>query len=307
MKKPMIKLTAAAVMLAFAGTSAQAFAEDSAANADKIKLDAVAVKGILPEKLESVPGAFDVVTEKVIEERRPFSMQEALNNVPGINVVGENAFGLGINIGVRGLAPRRTSRTLLMEDGMPLFLAPYGDPAAHYTTPIELIQRIEVVKGSGQVLYGPQTVGGMINFVTQPIPNKGFAGSVTAKAGSDDFLGGHINMGYGGERGGFMIDALQNQGDGIRKNHDFEQQDFRIKGQINLTDRQTLIGKIGYYKEDSNISETGLSLQEYREDKYQAPTGKNDKFEMDRKIAQLQHIFQVDDRMKLSTESPLVY
>jgi Fe(3+) dicitrate transport protein len=303
MKKPMRKLTATAVMLAFAGASAHAYAEDSAADAGKIKLDAVTVKGILPEKLEAVPGSFDIVTEKAIEERRPFSMQEALNNVPGINVVGENAFGLGINIGVRGLDPRRSSRTLLMEDGMPLFLAPYGDPAAHYTTPIELIDRIEVVKGSGQILYGPQTVGGMINFVTKAIPTNGFAGSVTAKAGSDDFLGGHINLGYGNERGGFMIDALQNQGDGIRKNHEFEQQDFRIKGQLNLTDRQTLIAKFGYYKEDSNVSETGLSRQEYREDKYQAPSGKNDKFEMDRKIAQLQHIFQVDDRMKLSTQA----
>lgn len=303
MKKPLLKLTSVAVMLAFTGAPSLTFAEDNAKQGDKIKLDAVTVKGILPEKLEAVPGSFDIVTEKAIEERRPFSMQEALNNVPGINVVGENAFGLGINIGIRGLDPRRTSRTLLMEDGMPLFLAPYGDPAAHYTTPIELLHRIEVVKGSGQILYGPQTVGGMINFVTQPIPTNGFAGSVTAKAGTDDFLGGHINMGFGGERGGFMIDALQNQGDGIRKNHEFEQQDFRIKGQINLTDRQTLIGKIGYYKEDSNVSETGLSRQEYREDKFQAPTGKNDKFEMDRKIAQLQHIFQVDDRMKLSTQA----
>lgn len=303
MKKPLLELTSVAVMLAFAGASSQVFAEEKSKENDTIKLDAVTVKGILPEKLEAVPGSFDVVTEKAIEERRPFSMQEALNNVPGINVVGENAFGLGINIGVRGLDPRRTSRTLLMEDGMPLFLAPYGDPAAHYTTPIELINRIEVVKGSGQVLYGPQTVGGMINFVTQPIPTNGFAGSVTAKAGTDDFRGGHINMGYGNERGGFMIDALQNQGDGIRKNHEFEQQDFRIKGQLNLTERQTLIGKIGYYEEDSNVSETGLSRQEYREDKYQAPSGKNDKFQMERKIAQLQHIFQVDDRMKLSTQA----
>lgn len=303
MKKPLVKLSSLAVMLAFSGASVYAVAEDNAAKSEKIKLDAVAVKGILPDKLEAVPGSFDIVDEKAIEERRPFSMQEALNNVPGINVVGENAFGLGINIGVRGMDPRRTARTLLMEDGMPLFLAPYGDPAAHYTTPIELLQRIEVVKGSGQVLYGPQTVGGMINFVTQPIPTNGFAGSVTAKAGTDSFVGGHINMGYGNERGGFMIDALQNQGDGIRKNHEFEQQDFRIKGQLNLTDRQTLIAKIGYYKEDSNVSETGLSRQEYREDRFQAPTGKNDKFEMERKMAQLQHIFQVDDRMKFSTQA----
>ncbi len=291
------KMTAVAVMTAFAMVPAFAGAEET------LVTDAVTVTGILPEKLEAVPGSFAIVDEKDLEERQPFSMQEALNTVPGINIVGENSFGLGVNIGVRGMDPRRTARTLLMEDGMPLYLAPYGDPAAHYTTPLERLQRIEVVKGSGQVLYGPQTVGGMINFVTKPVPTDGFAGSLTAKAGNNDFYGGHVNLGYGNERGGFMIDALQNKGDGIRDNHEFDQREFTFKGQLNLTERQTLIAKFGYYEEDSNVSETGLSLQEYREDKYQAPSGKNDTFEMERKIAQLQHIFQITDRVKLSTQA----
>ena len=178
---PIPKATAVAVMLAFAGTSGLAVAAE-----EPVVTEAVTVKGILPSNLEAVPGSFNVVDEKALEERQPFSMEEALNNVPGVNVVGESAYGLGINIGVRGMDPRRTARTLLMEDGMPLFLSPYGDPSAHYTTPLERSQRIEVVKGSGQVLYGPQTVGGMINFVTKPVPTNGFAGSVTGKVGTDD-------------------------------------------------------------------------------------------------------------------------
>jgi Fe(3+) dicitrate transport protein len=291
------KMTAIAVMAAFAVAPSLAFAEDA------IVTDTIAVKGILPDNLEAVPGSFSIVDEKELEERQPFSMQEALRTVPGVNIVGENSFGLGVNIGLRGMDPRRTSRTLLLEDGMPLFLAPYGDPSAHYTTPMERLQRIEVVKGSGQVLYGPQTVGGMINFVTKPVPTNGFAGSVTAKAGNNDYYGGHVNIGYGNERGGIMIDALQNKGDGIRDNHEFDQREITVKGQLNLTDRQTLIAKVGYYEEDSNVSETGLSEREYAEDKYQAPTGKRDKFEMERKVAQLQHIFQIDERMKLSTQA----
>lgn len=294
---PKPKMIAIAVMAAFATVPVFAGAEEP------FVTDTVTVTGILPEKLEAVPGSFDLVDEKALEERQPFSMQEALNDVPGVNVVGESAYGLGINIGIRGMDPRRTARTLLMEDGMPLFLAPYGDPSAHYTTPLDRIQRIEVVKGSGQVLYGPQTVGGMINFVTKPVPADGLAGSVTLKAGTDDYRGGHVNLGYGNERGGFMIDALQNRGDGIRDNHDYDQRNLAIKGQLNLTERQTLIGKIGYYEEDSHISETMLSTREYAEDKFQAPTGKNDKFQMEQWTAQLQHIFQISDTMKLSTQA----
>ena len=295
---PKLKTIVAAVLLANASVPLIAFSEDN-----NLELDKISVTGILPDRLESVPGSFNVVDEEALIERRPFTVREALNNVPGINIVGEDAFVLAPNIGIRGLDPRRTSRTLLMEDGMPLFLAPYGDPSAHYSTPLQRINRIEVVKGSGQILYGPQTIGGMINFVTKPVPKNGFAGSVQATAGNNDFTGLHANVGYGGEQGGIMIDALQNKGDGIRDNHKFDVQEFTIKGQLNLTDRQTLIAKAGYYEEDSNVSETGLGEVDYARDKFQAPSGKNDHFKQERKTLQLQHIFQFDQATKLSTQA----
>lgn len=291
------KKSAIAVAIACSVMVSFAHAEES------IKLNKVEVTGILPERLEAVPGAYSVIDQDELDVSRPFSVQEALNNVPGVHVVGENSFGLGVNIGVRGLDPRRTSRTLLLEDGMPVHLGPYGDPSAHFTTPIERVQRIEVVKGSGQILYGPQTVGGMINFVTKPVPKNGVEGSVSAMAGNNDFTGLHANLGFGGERGGFMIDAIQKKGDGIRDNHDFDMQDFMFKGQLNLTDSQTLIAKIGYYEEDSHVSETGLGALEYAQDKYQAPTGKNDRFEYERKSVQLQHIFDINDKTKLTTNA----
>lgn len=300
MKKQSIVM---ATVLAF-NPVMEAFAEEKERQEATLDIAPVIVKGILPDRLESVPGSYQFIDEKALEARRPFSIQEALSNVPGVNVVGENTFGLGVNIGIRGLNPRRTARTLLMEDGMPLFLAPYGDPAAHYTTPLERVQRIEVVKGSGQILYGPQTVGGMINFVTRPVPTDGQVhGNVTATLGNNDFTSLYGTIGAGDERGGLMIDALHKKGDGIRDNHDFEIQEYTAKGQLNLSDRHTLIAKASYFRESSHVSETGLGLVEYHEDKYQAPTGKNDVFEHERTTFQLQHLFQVNDQVKLSTQA----
>ncbi|TXI36754.1 MAG: TonB-dependent receptor [Methylophilus methylotrophus] len=300
MKKQSILM---ATVLAF-NPAMEVFAEEKERQDATLDVPPVMVKGILPDRLESVPGSYYLVDEKALEERRPFSVQEALNNVPGVNVVGENTFGLGVNIGIRGLNPRRTARTLLMEDGMPLFLAPYGDPAAHYTTPLERVQRIEVVKGSGQILYGPQTVGGMINFVTRPVPTDGQVhGNVQATLGNNDFTSLYGTIGAGDERGGLVIDALHKKGDGIRDNHDFEIQEYTAKGQLNLSDRHTVIAKASYFRENSHVSETGLGLVEYNEDKYQAPTGKNDVFEHERTTFQLQHLFQVNDQVKLSTQA----
>lgn len=206
-----------------------------------LELDKIGVTSILPDRLESVPGSYQVVDEEELESRRPFSIKEALSSVPGVNVVqNEDPIGLAQNIGIRGMDPRRTARTLLMEDGMQLFLAPYGDPSSHYIPMLERVQRIEVVKGSGQVLYGPQTVGGMINFVTRPIPREGVHGSAAATLGNNDFNGLYANIGVGGELGGVMLDAIRKTGDGIRENHDFEVTDVTLKGQLNINDQHTL-------------------------------------------------------------------
>src|SRR5690606_7500963 len=131
-KKPIPKATAVAVMLAFAGTAGIVMAAE-----DTVVTETVSVKCILPSNLEAVPGSFSVVEEEELQVRQPFSVQEAQNYDPGINMNGENNFGMGVHIGVRWLDPRSTSRTLLMENGMPLYLAPFGDPSAHNTTPME--------------------------------------------------------------------------------------------------------------------------------------------------------------------------
>ena len=58
-----------------------------------------------------------------------------------------------------------------LEDGIPLTYGVYGDNASYYHPPIERFDRVEVLKGAAVNLYGPQTIGGVINYIT-PIPSK---------------------------------------------------------------------------------------------------------------------------------------
>ena len=58
---------------------------------------------------------------------------------------------------------------LLLEDGIPLTYAPYGDNASYYQPPVDRFESVEVLKGAGQTAYGPMTVGGVINYIT-PLP-----------------------------------------------------------------------------------------------------------------------------------------
>jgi len=297
-------LIACAVSAMFIPTAAW-----SQSSTEEVALPAITVTGnsILPSSVENLPGSYSVMTREQIEARNPFSIIETIREIPGLHVVAEDVAGTHLNIGLRGLNPRRSSRTLLLEDGAPtVFFAPYGDPSSHYSTPIERIERIEVLKGSGQILYGPQTMGGMINFVTRPVPTDGMAGSVKISGGSNGYYDGHFNVGSGTENGGFMIDALKKSGDGIRAEHKFDVQDVALKGQYKINRDQRVTGKYSNFQEDSLFSETGLTATEYLSSRYQGtftdPADAAERFTMKRHTAQVIHEWDLNLDTKLSTQ-----
>jgi Fe(3+) dicitrate transport protein len=277
--------------------------------AQETSLPQVTVTGtsILPSSVENLPGSFSVMTREQIEARNPFSIIETIREIPGLHVVSEDAAGTHLNIGMRGLNPRRSSRTLLLEDGAPtVFFAPYGDPSSHYSTPIERVERIEVLKGSGQILYGPQTMGGMINFVTRPVPTNGTAGSVKITGGNNGYYDGHFNVGTGTENGGFMVDVLKKRGDGIRTEHGFDLQDVALKGQFKISQNQRITGKYSNFQEDSRFSETGLTSTEFLSTRYKGTFANAadaaERFTMTRNTAQVVHEWDLNSDMKLSTQ-----
>jgi len=112
------------------------------------------------EGLPRIPGSVETIDRRTLEQSRVFTVNEALRKVSGVNTRDEEGLGLRPNIGMRGVNPTRSTKVLLLEDGIPLAYAPYGDNASYYHPPIERFESIEVLKGSGQIVYGPSTMGG---------------------------------------------------------------------------------------------------------------------------------------------------
>ena len=117
-------------------------------------------------RLDTIPGSATLLDAEVLTESRVFTINEAMRKVPGIVARDEEGFGLRPNLGVRGLNPTRSSKMLLLEDGIPIAYAPYGDNASYYHPPVNRFERIEVLKGSGQIAFGPHTVGAVVNYIT---------------------------------------------------------------------------------------------------------------------------------------------
>ena len=73
---------------------------------------------------------YDVPAERyddlVAAGAHPVSAHELIRREPGVHVMDEDPLGVNLNIGIRGLNPRRSSRVLLLEDGVPI--QPGGAP-----------------------------------------------------------------------------------------------------------------------------------------------------------------------------------
>ncbi len=252
-----------------------------------------------PETLRRIPGSVDILDQRALESSRVFTVNEALRKVTGVFAREEEGFGLRPNIGIRGLNPTRSTKVLLLEDGIPLTYAPYGDNASYYHPPVDRFESIEVIKGSGQILYGPMTIGGVINYIT-PKPPERSSGVLTLVGGNRDYLNGHVS--YGGTWGGtgLLLDYMRKQGEGSRENTRTGLNDANIKIVTALGPRQALTIKGNYYGENSQVTYSGLRLDEYLTNPRQNPF-LNDRFFGDRYGVSATHAYVLRDELVLTT------
>jgi Fe(3+) dicitrate transport protein len=239
------------------------------------------------EDLERIPGAAEYVPGARLRESRVFTTEEALRRVSGVNTRGEEGFGLRPNIAVRGLSPARSTHILLLEDGLPLAYAPYGDNASYYHPPIDRFDGVEVVKGGGQIAYGPRTVGAVVNYLT-PAPPDRTSGSISLTGGNREYFNGHVRAGGTYFRTGVLLDYLRKQGDGARENLHHALDDFNVKTLTTLNARNLLALRFSRYAEDSQVTYSGLRQSEYDASPRANPF-RNDSFRIQRYGTSLRH------------------
>ena len=86
--------------------------------------------------------------------------------VPGVFVYDMDGTGNQINIATRGLDPHRGWEFNIRRDDAITNSDMYGYPASHFSMPMEAVERIQLVRGTGSLQYGAQ-FGGMLNYITK--------------------------------------------------------------------------------------------------------------------------------------------
>lgn len=245
-----------------------------------LDMSMVEIIGDNDEAYKEMAGTATLLEPKTIQLVQPIGTQELLDRVPGVLSATDDGMGNSrINVGIRGLSPTRSSHVLILEDGVPVQPAVYIYPNAYYNPPVERIGQIEVIKGSAAIKYGPQTMGGVINYITNK-PRATFGGRVMANVGNNDYYSAFAEVGgWGNERLHPEVQLLYKTSDGYRENNHFEQINTTFKLNILPRARKSIYIKANLNYENSDATYTGLTEYSFRTNPRFNPK-KHDNFEV---------------------------
>jgi Fe(3+) dicitrate transport protein len=248
------------------------------------------------ERLDTIAGSGELITADDLQRLRPLTTNEALRRSAGVHARDEEGFGLRPNIGLRGLNPTRSTKLTLLEDGVPLAYGPYGDNASYYHPPIDRYERIEVLKGANSLAFGPQTISGVVNYVS-PAPPHEFEGFVAAAAGSRDYRNARARVGGAG----WLVDYVRKQGDGARDNLEHALDDLNLKFVAAPSDEHAFTIRANGYREDSVVTYSGLTEAEFARRGARYNPFANDEFDAQRLGASLTYEWTTRERLTLRT------
>lgn len=266
--------------------------------AKEIELPSINVIDRQEGEASSIPGAIDIISPEEMEMIQPASLQDALKIVPGVNARDEEGYGAIPNIGIRGLSPNRSTKVLILEDGAPIQPSLFLSNASYYSPPVERISSIEVLKGATGLRYGPNTIGGVINYQSKtPLKD----GIVKGKLGSHGYRLLELEAGTSSEQKsmGGGINLITSEANGFR-NNGYRMNDILVKGGMAIGQSQWLGLKLTRYENEINTSYVGLRPDEFIHTPTKNPAP-DDQFFSNRTSFDINHELEIDTSTKLKT------
>lgn len=191
------------------------------------------------------------------------NLRVALADIPGL-LVSEVSNGSWASLSYRGLGePHESWNILTLQDAVPAVPDMYSYPAGYYIPPLELVERVEFIRGASGLLYGPQP-GGAINYVLRgPLSEPGVEGEARVTLGSWNARQGLASLAVSDGR--FAADGFVQyaEGDGPRRvNSDHEQLTARLRGHY-IGETVTATLSLDYYEgrfgEPGNLTRARLA------------------------------------------------
>lgn len=128
------------------------------------------------EEVRNSTSSRTVISNKELKKTGNLNIENALQNVPGIQIRDATGTGVLPKISVRGFGGGgngHSNTNMILVNGIPIYGAPYSNiELAIFPVTFQSVDRIDVIKGGTSVQYGPNTFGGVVNIITKEIPKE---------------------------------------------------------------------------------------------------------------------------------------
>ena len=228
------------VLICVSSAARPAYAQQvlAAAVADEVVVTATRFK----QPQYDVPVGVTVIGAEQIRATTAATVPELLMQFPGIQVR-DNSGSPNQQVDMRGFGITGDQNTLVLLDGQRI--SENEQTSVNWSAiPLSTIERIEIMRGSGAVLYGGGATGGTINIITkapQRNTRSAWLGAGAATYNTTDVRAG-VNL--AGERGGLIVSGTHQESGNYRDNNRLRQQnaqtDLRYSGE-----RGTVYAKFG--------------------------------------------------------------
>lgn len=211
-------------------------AEEVADSGRVLRMDEVVVTGSNRATGRSLlPYTVSVVDKIQLESTGQSQLLSVLSGrVPSLFVSERNIFGFGTSTGgsggikIRGVGGSPTNGVLMMVDGQPQFAGIYSHHVADFYE-TEHVDRVEVLRGPGSVLYGSNAMGGVINVVTRNADKDGVRTTLSSQYGSyNTWRSSLVNTVRVG-RFSSLVSLGYDRTDGTEEHFDFNQKSLYAK------------------------------------------------------------------------------
>ncbi len=201
--------------------------------------------------IEKVPAAVSVISGQDIKNSNAGSIPDLLSSAEGIVV--RNLMGNGKNaqVDLRGYGETGPYNTLVLVDGRKVNSIDLSG-VDWSQIPIDQVERIEIIRGTGTVLYGDNAVGGVINIITKT-PSEKFTAKTGVGFGSYGRSRFEASVGGGHDKMAASINASYNKTDGYRDNNRYEARDIGGKIVFDASDSLSFNLSGSYHTDDFGL------------------------------------------------------
>lgn len=169
-----------------------------------------------------------LITADDIKKSGVTNVADALQQIAGIDVRRRGTSGMQADLYIRGGS---FDQTLLLIDGFKVDDAQTGHHSMNLALPIEVIKRIEIIKGPASRVFGQNAFTGAVNIVTKDSLDND--ASVRLQAGSYGQVSATVTAGVNLNESSHILHFSKNTSNGYRYNTDFDNQNFVLKSVFN--------------------------------------------------------------------------